>query len=146
MQPAYAQFTMSAVITTATYTGSLACEATHADSQATLKTVAPKDNQGDGSSFSPTDLVGVALGTCMLITMGIYARREGIAMEGATVETQKHMTSQGPRRIARLVCHLRLPAALTDEEASRLLRVAEACPVKKSLHPDTEIIIETSRL
>lgn len=136
---------MSAVITTATYTGTLACEATHLDSQATLKTTAPKDNQGDGSSFSPTDLVGVALGTCILTTMGIYARRENINIDGAAIETHKHMTSQGPRRIAKLVCHLKLPAHLTDEEQEKLLRVAVACPVKKSLHPDTEVVLETSR-
>jgi putative redox protein len=57
------------------YQGQLRCQATHGPSGAKLITDAPTDNMGQGSSFSPTDLVAVALGTCMLTIMGIIAQR-----------------------------------------------------------------------
>jgi putative redox protein len=56
------------------YQGDLHCKAIHEPSGTELTTDAPKDNQGRGESFSPTDLVATALGSCMLTVMGIMAR------------------------------------------------------------------------
>jgi len=47
------------------YTGDLHCDAVHGPSHAKIATDAPTDNTGKGESFSPTDLVATALGTCM---------------------------------------------------------------------------------
>ena len=65
------------------YEGNLRCRAKHVDSGAMLLTDAPKDNMGNGESFSPTDLVATALGTCMLTTMGIVAQRHQIDLSGS---------------------------------------------------------------
>ena len=46
------------------YLGELRCVATHGPSENTLISDAPVDNHGKGQSFSPTDLVATALGTC----------------------------------------------------------------------------------
>ena len=54
------------------YRGELRCSATHVPSGETLVTDAPVDNHGKGESFSPTDLVATALGSCMLTVMGIF--------------------------------------------------------------------------
>lgn len=44
---------------TGAYTGELHCNARHEPSGADLATDAPRDNQGLGAAFSPTDLVAV---------------------------------------------------------------------------------------
>jgi putative redox protein len=121
-----------AVEITGTYTGNLNTEIVHGPSGARLATAAPADNQGDGSSFSPTDLVASALGSCMLTILGILARREGIALEGATFRVEKHMQAQ-PRRIAALPVTLYLPAGLDAAQKAKLERGALTCPVHRSL-------------
>ena len=64
-----------------TYTGGLRTTAVHLKSSTEIVTDAPVDNQGKGESFSPTDLVATALGSCMLTIMGIKARDKDIDIE-----------------------------------------------------------------
>lgn len=124
------------------YEGSLRCAATHLQSGTVLRTDAPKDNMGKGESFSPTDLVATALGTCMLTTMGIYAQRTNIEIGSARVRVVKEMSSSGPRRIARLTVEFHIPTSLTSEQQEKLRNAAMTCPVHKSLHPDVEIPVK----
>ena len=128
------------VTITAHYEGDLCCTATHEPSSATLSTDAPKDNEGLGRYFSPTDLVATALGTCILTTMAIVARRNGIELKGASVKVEKHMNAS-PRRIGRLPVELVVPGSFTKEEQQKLEAAAHSCPVHKSLHPDVDVPI-----
>ena len=48
---------------TGEYQGDLHCSAIHDPSGNALATDAPKDNQGRGEAFSPTDLLATAFGT-----------------------------------------------------------------------------------
>ena len=75
------------------YEGNLRCRAKHVDSGAMLLTDVPKDNMGNGESFSPTDLVATALGTCMLTTMGIVAQRHQIDLSGSCAVVVKEMVT-----------------------------------------------------
>ena len=115
------------------YEAGLHCVATHGPSGTTLNTDAPVDNKGRGESFSPTDLVGVALGTCMATVMGIYAQGRGIDLKGMRVEVTKEMSATPPRRIARLATEIWLPPGVAEDPA--LERAALTCPVHQSLHP-----------
>ena len=121
------------------YEGDLHCRATHGPSGNELSTDAPKDNQGRGESFSPTDLVATALGTCMLTIMGILARTLDIDIAGARASVEKEMTATAPRRIQRLTVNIHMPPALSEEDREKFVRAAHTCPVHKSLHPDIEI-------
>ncbi len=125
------------VTITATYEGDLCCTAVHGPSNARLQTDAPKDNEGLGRFFSPTDLVATALGTCVLTTMGLVARRHGIELKNARVQVEKHMQAS-PRRIARLPIVLHVPGVFTPEQKKLLEATAHSCPVHKSLHPDID--------
>ena len=122
---------------TATYQGDLCCEATHGPSGNQLSTDAPKDNMGLGRYFSPTDLVATALGTCVMTTMAIVAKRNEVDFSGASVEVEKHM-NESPRRIGRLPVKLTIQGTFTDDQKKKLEAAARACPVHRSLHPDIE--------
>lgn len=124
------------------YEGDLHCKAVHGPSGTELYTDAPKDNQGRGESFSPTDLVATALGGCMLTVMGIMARTLNLDIIGTTATVEKEMTPAAPRRIASLAVKIHVPHALSDENKEKFVRAAHTCPVHKSLHPDIQTPIE----
>lgn len=123
---------------TAAYAGDLHCELTHGPSGTQIETDAPKDNMGKGERFSPTDLVGAALASCILTTMAIVASRDGVSLEGARAEVGKQMVTTPSRRIGALPVTVWLPAQLTADYRAKIERVAHACPVHKSLHPDVQ--------
>ena len=124
-----------AVEITGRYAGKLATEMTHGPSGAVLRTVPPVDHQGDGSSFSPTDLAAAALGSCMITTMAIVAAREEIPFPAARFTLEKHMRSD-PRRIDRIPVKVWMPATLTPAQRQRLEAVALGCPVFETLRPE----------
>ncbi|MGB0080689.1 MAG: OsmC family protein [Terracidiphilus sp.] len=124
------------------YQGDLHCKATHGPSGTELSTDAPKDNQGRGESYSPTDLVATALGTCMLTIMGILARTLNIDIAGTTATVEKEMTATPPRRIQRLAVRIHVPRSPNSADKEKLERAANTCPVFKSLHPDIQIPVE----
>ena len=124
------------------YKGNLRFEATHGPSGTTLITDAPVDNHGKGESFSPTDLVATALGTCILTTMAIVAKLKNIDMGEAKINVKKEMAASPPRRISAMPMIIEIPTVLTEEQKQILIKAAEGCPVKQSLHPDVKIEIE----
>lgn len=126
------------------YLGELRCKAFHGPSSVELMTDAPTDNQGRGESFSPTDLVVTALATCKLTTMDLIARRDNVRLDGTRVYAEKHMSSDPPRRIARIVIKIDFPPGIAPEYRPKLEHTARACPVAKSLHPDVVLDVTFS--
>lgn len=124
------------------YEGDLRVRALHGPSGTTVTTDAPKDNEGKERSFSPTDLVATALGTCVLTILGIHARRRGIDIEGTRFRTTKEMAAAPLRRIARLATVIVLPKSVGEEDRRVLEAAARTCPVTASLHPDVEASLE----
>ncbi len=122
-----------------TYTGGLRCQATHGPSGSELTTDAPVDNHGRGESFSPTDLMATALGSCMVTIMGIVAERHGWNIEGTKVGVDKEMTNAAPRRIARLSVTINVPHGLEESARKTLENAAHTCPVKLSMLPAIEV-------
>lgn len=122
------------------YQGEKHCELTHGPSQSKIETDAPKDNQGKGERFSPTDLVGAALGSCILTTMDIITTREGLNVDlrSSSAVVEKVM-SASPRKIESLRVKITLPSSLTPELRKRMEDIAHSCPVHLSLHPDVKI-------
>lgn len=120
-----------------TYDGDLLCTATHTPSGVTLQTDAPEDNHGEGRSFSPTDLMATALGTCVVTILGIQADKHELDLKGMEISVEKEMASD-PRRIDTLRAEVHMPRPLNKSIRTRLERAARHCPVHESLHPDID--------
>ncbi len=120
---------------TGEYQGELHCVARHEPSGNTLNTDAPKDNQGRGEAFSPTDLTATSFATCVATTMAIAGRRHGIELNGLKFEVTKEMSTDAPRRITRLATQIWLPIPKTPEAEKILVHAANNCPVHHSLNP-----------
>ena len=131
MQPHFVQIEMI-------YDGQLRTTATHGPSGNSVITDAPVDNHGRGESFSPTDLVATALGTCMATVMGIFAERHGIDLKGMRISVKKEMVQVPIRRIGKLSVEIHVPLASDHPHRAALERTVHTCPVHQSLHPDVE--------
>ncbi len=124
------------------YLGDLRVRAVHSTSGTEIITDAPVDNQGQGRSFSPTDLAAASVATCMITIIGIQAKSIPLDLTGFKVEIEKHMTTTPPRRIAQLDVQMFMPVGIPEELRPRLIRAAEACPVKQSFRGDTVINLQ----
>ena len=120
------------------YEGQLHTRCKHGPSARELETDAPIDNQGRGESFSPTDLLATALGSCAITTMGIVAQREGWDLGAARARVEKHMAADPVRRVGRLVVRFDLPGGLDEAARAKLEETAHGCPVMKSLGAEVE--------
>jgi uncharacterized OsmC-like protein len=124
------------------YQGDLRCECTHLQSGSIIETDAPTDNHGKGARFSPTDTVCIGLATCIITSMGIKANSMNINLAGSALEVTKHMYNE-PRRIGKIEVILKLKHDnISDHDKKILELVGNACPVKRSLHPDLEVLVQ----
>lgn len=125
------------------YKGDLRCECIHLQSGTLIETDAPTDNHGKGERFSPTDTVCVALGTCMITTIGIRANDMQVNLAGTTLAVTKHMLSD-PRRIGKIEVVIQFPNNLALPEKDRLIfqKIGDNCPVMKSINPDIEVDVD----
>jgi uncharacterized OsmC-like protein len=120
------------------YQGQLRTAMQHLQSNSQVITDAPVDNRGKGEAFSPTDLVSAALASCVMTIMAIKAGDMGHETIDMEARVWKTMASN-PRRIARIQVELDLHIPeVTDQQKIILERTTKACPVARSLHPDTQ--------
>ncbi len=81
------------------------------------------------------------------MTVALYARRKGWPLEGVTIRlrhTQIHAvdcaeceTKEG--KLDRIERDITLDGTLTDEQRSRLVQIAERCPVHRTLTSEINI-------
>lgn len=117
------------------YLGNLRTHSEHLQSGTKILTDAPVDNNGKGETFSPTDLVSSALGSCMVTIMGIVAEREGESLEGLSWEVTKVMQAS-PRKIQEIVVDFQWENPVDDPTViQKLKNAARTCPVALSLDP-----------
>src|SRR4051794_7829357 len=117
-----------AVTMSLAYDGDLRCTLTHDPSSSTIRTDAPVDNMGKGAFFSPTDLVGAALSSCAVTTMGIKAQKASLPFTRCTAKVTKTMTTEAPRKIAALDVVITLPSSTKSDDRAKLEEFARTCP------------------
>ena len=74
--------------------------------------------------------------------MAIAVQNEPIRLEGTRAYAEKHMSTDPPRRIARIVLRIDFPPGIPTSARSRLEHIAHTCPVQRSLHPDVVVDLE----
>ncbi len=124
---------------TGSTTGKTTTRLVHEDSGAVIETMAPKDNGGDGLLFSPTDLCAASLGCCAITIMNMYAHNTGIPVEKISFMVEKEMAAN-PRRIGRLTLRYEIVTSCSDQEFQKLVAAGKGCPLRRSLHPDVELV------
>lgn len=123
----------------------LTMEVRHDQAGVSLKTTPPKDNGGDGSQFSPTDLLVTAYGTCMCTLIALTAKRLGLIVAATRFQLEKVMSSDLPRRVAAIRGWVELETSCGENDFILLVQAAKSCPVALSVHPDMKVEIEFMR-
>jgi len=110
----------------------------------------PADQGGEDRGPTPYDYLLVALGACTSMTLRLYADRKGFPLQRTTVRLQHGKihaadcadceTKVG--MIDRIQRVLELEGPLDDEQRRRLLKIADKCPVHRTL--ESEVRVETS--
>ena len=104
---------------------------------------------GTGTGPTPYELLLGALGSCMAMTLRMYADRKRWPLHGVRIhlrteraheeDCEKCETEEvGMPRVAR---RIELEGPLSDDQRVRLLQIADRCPVKQTLQRG--ILVET---
>lgn len=103
----------------------------------------PASVGGLGTGLSPYELVSAGLAACTVMTMRLYANRKGFPLERAstTVQHEKVPDMMPPDRFNRTVV---LEGPLSDDQRSRILAIADRCPVDLSLIRGSDVQTELS--
>ncbi len=120
---------------TVQYKGGFRSEAVHLDSKNQIITDAPKDNQGQGQAFSPTDLMCTSLASCMLTIMAMKAKALGLEFPDVAVELEKKMQAS-PRKVSEIVLRFDwkgLDRKVSPDQLAQLKEAGMNCPVALSL-------------
>jgi uncharacterized OsmC-like protein len=105
---------------------------------------------GKDAAPSPYDYLLIALGVCTSMTVGLYARRKNIPLENITVSLRHSRihakdcedceTKAG--MLDRIDAQIELTGPLTAEQHSRLMEVANKCPVHRTLKSEIDIRLQ----
>ena len=108
----------------------------------------PVDIGGFDAGPSPYDLLGAALGACTSMTLRLYADRKKLALDRVTVEVTHAKTHAQDldsciEGAGSLIDHFQRRIAvagdLDDDQRTALLRIADKCPVHRTLESSVHI-------
>lgn len=121
------------------YLGGLITRGVHEETGAEVKTAAAKAHGGDGSAFTPIDLLCTSVGACMLTIIGMGASAHGFSIDGAKVSATADMGDKiGRLQSMDFTVDCR-SLNLNKKQQDIVVRSAQTCPVVLSLHPEVKV-------
>jgi len=114
------------------------CHIKHQYAEAEIVTDLPPEYGGNGQSFSSTDLVTAALGSCTLTTIDKIIEREGYNPRNIEISVTKTL-AHNPNRISSIKMEIFYPEKLSDQLLQKLKIATKTCPVKRSLNDNIQI-------
>lgn len=112
----------------------------------------PASVGGGDEGPNPYELLLASLGSCTAITLRMYADRKDIPLARTTVRLRHDRihaddcetceTEHG--MLSRITREITLEGDLDDDQRARLMKIADHCPVHRTL--TSEIVIETREL
>jgi putative redox protein len=122
-------------------TGAMSTRITHVPSGTVIESAMAQEYGGPGGSFSSTDLVAAALGSCIATNLGPVAERHAFPLDRIELRLRKELSGQ-PKRINRLNVWIRIRGDVTPDLRTRFATAANTCTVHRSLHPDLDCRIQ----
>lgn len=110
----------------------------HIPSNVEIRVTAPEEFGGPGGSFSSTDLLAAALGSCIASSIDRIAQRSNLPLKAVQVMVDKEL-GQDPKRVKRLNVTIQVGAPLDPLLKTKLERAARTCPVHRSLAADIAV-------
>jgi putative redox protein len=91
----------------------------------------PVDVGGQDRGMRPGELLAGSLASCTVITLRMYADRKGWPLDSIVAHVD-FTTDMGTKR-SLFTMQLILNGDLTDEQRTRLLEMADRCPIHRAL-------------
>jgi putative redox protein len=92
---------------------------------------------GQDEGLNPHEILEGALAACTIITVQMYANRKGIKLESTDVVV-KILEEGAETKISRKIS---LRGELSEDEKTRLMEIADKCPIHKLL--ESKVAIQT---
>lgn len=108
----------------------------------------PIEYGGNDFGPSPYELVSAGLSACTAMTIQMYARRKGWDVQNVAVHTSygkdhaedcENCEGEGGK-IDTFHREIKLSGELDGKQVSRILEIADKCPVHKTLHSETQVV------
>ena len=92
---------------------------------------------GKGDEFSPVSLLSISLASCMLLSMGAIAQRDGLDLTGTVVGIEFAGLEKRVPHVDSITLAFNIPADFPQADRNKLEHAADLCPVMGSLGADT---------
>ena len=118
-----------------------------------LRADEPVSVGGGDAGPSPYDYLLIALGVCISMTVGLYARRKQWPLENITVslrhsrihakDCEECETKEG--MLDRIETEIGLTGSLSSEQRAKLMEIAAKCPVHRTLTSEINIRLRSAQ-
>lgn len=100
----------------------------------------PLEKGGEDLGPAPGDYLCAALASCKAITMRMYVQRKQWSVDEIKVSVNLVLGAQMPSGNNTFYCKINFKGELDDEQQTRLLLIANSCPLHKLLSKPSDIV------